>query len=73
MKASDFLKKYEQSKEQKEQEDHSLQHQARERAEHLEEGLHVGSPYDWEDLERYKQEMQRMEKEGPGSNKPKTK
>ncbi|MDO3387841.1 peptidase S14 [Gilvimarinus sp. SDUM040013] len=70
MKASEFLKKYEKDKQKQEREDHSLQHQARERAEHLEQGLQVGSPYDWEDLERYKKEMARMEKEGPGSKKP---
>lgn len=66
MKASDFLKKYERKDESSEQEDHTLQHQARERADHLEAGLNVGSPYDWEDLERYKEELKRMEKEGPG-------
>ncbi|MBU2885599.1 peptidase S14 [Gilvimarinus agarilyticus] len=66
MKASEFLKKYEQQQSQKEDEEHSLQHQARERAAHLEEGLNVGSPYDWEDLEKYKKELARMDREGPG-------
>ncbi|WP_339896489.1 peptidase S14 [uncultured Gilvimarinus sp.] len=76
MKASEFLKKYERDQQAKqdktnesEDEDHSLEHNARERAAHLEQGLNVGSPFDWEDLEKYKQELERMEREGPGRGK----
>ncbi len=69
MKASEFLKKYEKEQQDKESEDHSLEHNARERAAHLEAGLNVGSPYDWEDLEKYKAELARMEREGPGKAK----
>ncbi len=69
MKASEFLKKYEKEQQEKEAEDHSLEHNARERAAHLEQGLNVGSPYDWEDLEKYKAELERMEREGPGKAK----
>ena len=67
MKASDFLKKYEREQQQKQDEesDHSLQAQARERAGHL-EGLNAGTPFDWEDLEKYKKELARLEREGPG-------
>lgn len=77
MKASEFLKKYERDQKSKqdkaeggEDEDHSLEHNARERASHLEQGLNVGSPYDWEDLEKYKRELARMDREGPGRAKP---
>ncbi|WP_049723362.1 hypothetical protein [Gilvimarinus polysaccharolyticus] len=76
MKASDFLKKYEREQQAKtgkvddSEEDHSLEHNARERAKHLEQGLNVGSPYDWEDLEKYQRELERMEREGPGRAKP---
>ncbi|MDO3380833.1 peptidase S14 [Gilvimarinus algae] len=69
MKASEFLKKYEKQQEEKEAEEHSLEHNARERAAHLEKGLNVGSPYDWEDLERYRRELERLEREGPGAPK----
>lgn len=69
MKASEFLKKYEKEQQEKEAEDHSLEHNARERAAHLEQGLNVGSPFDWEDLEKYKAELERMEREGPGKAK----
>ena len=69
MKASEFLKKYEKEQQEKEAEDHSLEHNARERAAHLGQGLNVGSPYDWEDLEKYKAELERMEREGPGKAK----
>jgi len=78
MKASEFLKKYERDQKAKqgdsdenESEDHSLEHNARERAAHLEQGLNVGSPFDWEDLEKYKQELERMDREGPGRRKAK--
>lgn len=71
MKASEFMKKYEKQRAEdkgNEEEDHSLEHNARERAAHL-DGLNVGSPYDWEDLESYKKELERMEREGPGKGK----
>lgn len=79
MKASEFLKKYERDQKAKqdnaetnEDEDHSLEHNARERAAHLEQGLNVGSPFDWEDLEKYKKELERMDREGPGRSKDKS-
>ena len=52
-----------------EHKDHSLQAQAKERAEHPEE-MKVGSPYDWEDMEAYKKELDRMEREGPKLRNP---
>ncbi len=70
MKASDFLKKYEREQETRKEDDeeHSLQAHAKERAKHPEH-LNAGTPYDWEDLEAYRKELERMEKEGPGGSK----
>jgi len=71
MKASEFLKKYErEQKAKKDQahdpdEDHSLQAQAKRRAAHPDH-LNAGTPYDWEDLEAYQRELDRMDREGPG-------
>lgn len=70
MKASEFLKKYEREREkakEHEQEDHSLQAHAKERARHPDH-LNAGTPYDWEDLEAYQKELERLEKEGPGGS-----
>lgn len=51
--ASDFLKKH--GFDEEEKRDHSLQHNAMEHAKHLKKP-HAGTPHDWEDWERYKQE-----------------
>lgn len=45
--------------------DHSLQAQAKRRAEHPEH-MNAGTAFDWEDLEAYQQELDRLDKEGPG-------
>lgn len=75
MKASEFLKRYEQqqksSSEEKrddKQEDHSLQAQAKERARHPEH-INAGTPFDWEDLESYERELERLDREGPGKSR----
>lgn len=73
-KASDFLKKYEQQRREREgaaedkedKEDHSLEGHARARAANPTH-LNAGTPHDWEDLERYRRELERLEREGPGS------
>lgn len=76
MKASEFMKKYEREQKAREkgtedeEEDHSLQAQARERARHP-DGLNAGTPFDWEDLEKYREELARMEREGGASDAPK--
>jgi hypothetical protein len=51
--ATDFLKKHGYNEEEKG--DHRLQHNAKEHAKHLKKP-HAGTPHDWEDWERYKQE-----------------
>lgn len=66
MKASDFLRQFEEKKkrEEEQEKDHSLQENAKERARHPDH-LNAGTPYDWEDLEAYKKELERLEREGP--------
>ncbi|MCW8195216.1 hypothetical protein F6455_10500 [Proteobacteria bacterium 005FR1] len=72
MKASEFLKQYEERKkreaqdEQEEHREHSLQENARERAKNP-RSLNAGTAYDWEELEAYQKELDRMEREGPGA------
>lgn len=76
MKASEFLKRYEQKQkerakgEQPSEEDHSLEAQAKERAKHPEQ-MNVGTPFDWEELEAYQKELDRLDREGPGAHKEK--
>jgi len=52
--ATDFLKKYGFNEEDEER-DHSLRHNAMEHAKHLKKP-HAGTPYDWEEWEKYKKE-----------------
>ncbi len=74
MKAAEFLKRYEekqkaaQGERDDDQEDHSLQAHAKERARHPER-INVGTPFDWEDLESYQKELERLEREGPGKSR----
>lgn len=71
MKASEFLKHYEKRKKREEEEEneesreHSLQENARERARNPQH-LNAGTPWDWEDLDAYQQELDRLDREGPG-------
>lgn len=55
MRADEFMRKYGFDKDDDEQADHSLRGQALERARHP-ENMQVGTPHDWEDLERYLQQ-----------------
>lgn len=66
MKASDFLRQFEEKKkrEEEQEKEHSLQENAKERARHPDH-LNAGTAYDWEDLEAYKKELERLEREGP--------
>lgn len=76
MKASDFLKQFEARKKREAEEEegkereHSLQENAKERAKDP-HTLNAGTPFDWEDLERYQEELKRMDREGPGRSKSK--
>jgi hypothetical protein len=63
------LKRYEDLQHQDDEKDHSLQEHAKERAKHPEH-LNAGTPYDWEDVDRYREELERMDKEGPSLKNP---
>jgi hypothetical protein len=63
------LKRYEALQHQDdESKEHTLQENAKERAKHPEH-LNAGTPYDWEDVERYRKELERMDSEGPSDKK----
>lgn len=71
MKASDFLKHYdarkkrEQEEENGEEREHSLQENARERA-RTPDQLNAGTAWDWEDMDAWQKELERLDREGPG-------
>lgn len=66
MKKPQMLKHNDEKKrDEEETSDHSLQAQAKKRAEHPEH-LNAGTAFDWEDMEDYQQELDRLDKEGPG-------
>lgn len=73
MKASEFLKNHEQRKKREEEEekgehkDHSLQENAKERAKHP-DSMNAGTAFDWEELESYQRELDRLDREGPGKS-----
>lgn len=73
MKASEFLKHYQEQKKreaneanEEEEKEHSLQENAKERAKHP-QTLNAGTPFDWEDLDAYQEELDRLDREGPGT------
>lgn len=64
--SDEVLEEHEQISERDEhQKEHTLQENARERARHP-GNLNAGTPYEWEDLEDYEDELERLEREGPG-------
>lgn len=59
------LKRYENLTEDKDKHsDTSLQEHAKERAKHPDH-LNAGTPYDWEDLDEYKKELKRLDRQLP--------
>ena len=70
MRASDFLRQFERKQmlRQGHRRKHTLQENALERAFHP-EFLHAGTPYDWEELELYREELDRLDREGPGAHR----
>ena len=68
--ADSVLKRYDvlQHQDDEEEKEHTLQENAKERAKHPEH-LNAGTPYDWEDVDRYREELDRLDREGPGRNK----
>lgn len=62
------LKRFENREEKpEEQREHTLQEHAKERAKHP-ETLNAGTPFDWEDLEDYKKELERLDEYPPKSS-----
>lgn len=49
--------------------DSSLQEHAKERAKDPDK-MNVGTPYDWQELEAYKKELDRLDREGPKIKNP---
>nr|WP_324257936.1 hypothetical protein [Cellvibrio fontiphilus] len=70
-KSDDILKQFEvlNGTDDEPQKEHSLQENAKERALHPEH-LNVGTAFDWEEMEAYKQELERMDREGVGLSHP---
>lgn len=48
--------------------EHTLQENAKERALHPEH-INAGTAFDWEDMEAYAKELERLDREGPGIKK----
>lgn len=48
--------------------EHTLQENAKERAMHPDH-INAGTAYDWEDMEAYAKELERLDREGPGIKK----
>jgi len=70
MRALEFLRRFERNRVllQGRCRKHTLQENALERADHP-EYLHAGTAYDWEDLDAYIAELERLDCEGPGSHR----
>lgn len=69
-KTDDILKQFDllQGESSEEQKEHSLREQAQER---VKDPLHInaGTAFDWEEMEAYKRELERLDREGPGVKK----
>lgn len=48
--------------------EHTLRENALDRAKKADE-INAGTPFDWEDLDAYRKELDRMDREGPGAKK----
>lgn len=58
-----------QKPETEEEKEHTLQENAKERALHPDH-INAGTAFDWEDMEAYAKELERLDREGPGTKKP---
>lgn len=69
--ADSVIKRYEVLKHQDDPEkEHTLQENAKDRAKHPEH-LNAGTQYDWEDVDKYRKELERMDNESIGIQPPK--
>lgn len=69
LKRFESLQKNEKQNDEEEEKEHSLQENAKARATNP-TTLNTGTPYDWEDLEAYQKELERLDREGPQRKKP---
>lgn len=75
VKPDDVLKRFESLQDNKKQQneeaekEHSLQENAKARAVNP-TTLNAGTPFDWEDLEAYQKELERLDREGAVRKKP---
>ncbi|MDF3012570.1 MAG: hypothetical protein K0Q78_774 [Cellvibrio sp.] len=49
--------------------EHTLQENAKQRALHPDH-INAGTAFDWEDMDAYAKELERLDREGPGIKKP---
>jgi hypothetical protein len=70
-KTDDILKRFEdlQQPNGEAEKEHTLQENAKERARHPDH-INAGTAFDWEDMDAYAKELERMDREGPGIKKP---
>jgi hypothetical protein len=70
-KTDDILKRFEdlQQPDGEAEKEHTLQENAKERARHPDH-INAGTAFDWEDMDAYAKELERMDREGPGIKKP---
>jgi hypothetical protein len=67
-KADEVLKRFESLNSEEEEKEHSLQENAKARAQHPTQ-LNAGTAFDWEELEAYQKELDRMDREGAAVKK----
>ncbi len=70
-KADDILKRFEglQQADGEPEKEHTLQENAKQRALNPDH-INAGTAFDWEDMEAYAKELERLDREGPGIRKP---
>lgn len=66
-----ILKRFEglQNADSESEKEHTLQENAKARALHPDH-INAGTAFDWEDMEAYAKELERLDREGPGIKKP---
>ena len=71
-KTDEILKRYDElhkvDSEVEAEKEHTLQENAKERALHPDH-INAGTAYDWEDMDAYAKELERLDREGPGIKK----
>lgn len=70
-KTDEVLKRYDElhKSDDETEKEHTLQENAKERSRHPEH-INAGTAFDWEDMDAYAKELERLDREGPGIKKP---